>query len=757
MISIRQILLISLCVIGAALLLYPKFWFPWTSVAGSDILSYHYPFYCSISKALQSGYFPFWFSESACGIPSIADNSLLMLVPFNLLLFFVHPITMVKALSMVYILLSFWGVYFWARCWSQSSLVLYGAAFYCIMSFQFHGLLHYGHFAFIPSFVYGPWLLFGAHRLTEQSKLKGYLRWTALIALCVSLLILSSHAQIAMISMEVASFYVLALLLTRKQKVLCPVWIYLFLGFIWGGIGALPQIMTTLQYLPETCRGIVAENAAMRDSGALGLSELTKWFYPCIYGGMGSYWGSMSFWFGQVFNSLFSLILVCYGLFRLPMSLRLVVLLFIILAMGSHTPIYDWHRDLIPGMSLFRFSSRYLFGLLPFFALGAGFGLKRVIESPMHRGIWLTGAVLLGLLYIIFHFGFMIDRVLPGHVHERFMQTNIQHEYIILFGAEALIVFTWTLSHATIRKSMVVVWVLLHIFISISLPFGGSDKSHSLQILGKESTEFQDERYATISPEQDERHKLERREIINPGSFYNASLENGYNGLSLYTGIIPRRFREFMDTQAPQVWTKQNRIQTLPLSDDARAFFSVNGYYPDQNSALKPQQYIAYNNKPLGFYFLTNDFFYPPLRPESIYTDKILTHQKELLDQFVNFYPKAVASTLDSQDHVEVVSYHPERVHLRVTTSQPAVLASSENNLKPWKVNVNGAEKEMRDWLGCFRSVFVDAGKHDVIFYYDHFEIYIYLIIGFSFIFLAMIFVCSPLIPGLKAVNEIKA
>jgi uncharacterized membrane protein YfhO len=70
-------------------------------------------------------------------------------------------------------------------------------------------------------------------------------------------------------------------------------------------------------------------------------------------------------------------------------------------------------------------------------------------------------------------------------------------------------------------------------------------------------------------------------------------------------------------------------------------------------------------------------------------------------------------------DAVEILSYEPDRIRLRVTTSQPGALVLSETYDKGWHASVDGDDAPVHEAYGVIRAVPVDAGESVVELRYD--------------------------------------
>ena len=106
----------------------------------------------------------------------------------------------------------------------------------------------------------------------------------------------------------------------------------------------------------------------------------------------------------------------------------------------------------------------------------------------------------------------------------------------------------------------------------------------------------------------------------------------------------------------------------------------------------------------------TQDDLQKLLSPEFPFRDKLI------LSEEPEFKPALSASS--TNETVEIVEHKEDSQHYRVTLNSPGLLFVSENNFPAWKVKVDGVEKKILTADHTFRAVSLDAGTHEVEFYY---------------------------------------
>jgi hypothetical protein len=177
-------------------------------------------------------------------------------------------------------------------------------------------------------------------------------------------------------------------------------------GIVAGGIAlSAVQLFTGLAESRETLRsaGLPYGLAA---SYSFPPENFLTLLAPHIFGGTKSpaYWGRCYFWEASFFVSVTGLMLAGAGAiwgerhkrrFALVMALVLIVL-----ALGSHTPLFKLLYYYAPGFDKFRGSAKFLFLASLFVALLAGIGLDRLLKGFRVPGLLCAGAAGMAVLLV---------------------------------------------------------------------------------------------------------------------------------------------------------------------------------------------------------------------------------------------------------------------------------------------------------------------------------------------------------------------
>src|SRR6185436_5609724 len=262
------------------------------------------------------------------------------------------------------------------------------------------GHIDAGHLSNLCSMVWAPLLLLAIDGWLDARRAD----WLLVGAASVALLILAGHPQYAFYTGLIAGLYS-ALGLTRVSGR-----VRALLGLL--AMGTLGVALSAAQLLPA----IDAAGEAVRRGGtsydfaasfSLPPENLLTLLVPYPFGGPGllDYWGRAYFWEVSLFIGAAGTCLALIGAWRgergrrrFAVTMSLVSLL---LALGSHTPLFRLLYDFVPGFDAFRGNAKFGFHASLFLCLLAGIGLDRLYRDEHDRQRawrWLLPVVVLGTL-----------------------------------------------------------------------------------------------------------------------------------------------------------------------------------------------------------------------------------------------------------------------------------------------------------------------------------------------------------------------
>lgn len=259
--------------------------------------------------------------------------------------------------------------------------------------------IYAGHLSNLCTMVWAP-LIFGAidgvithGPAGDGRRLAG---WTLFGATAVALQILAGHPQYVFYTGIAAGLYaLLAWVSTAGSRMR----VLLALGGIYGGGAALAavQLLAGVAASAETIRSapLAYEFAAMFSLPPENLLTLVT---PNFLGDMSNYWGRCFRWEMTFFVSVSGLLLAIYGVCRGAKPGRwifvVVIGVMLVLALGSHTPLFRVLYEHVPGFGKFRGASKFMFPASILLTVLAAHGLDAVLRHERVGRGWVIGVIL---------------------------------------------------------------------------------------------------------------------------------------------------------------------------------------------------------------------------------------------------------------------------------------------------------------------------------------------------------------------------
>lgn len=217
----------------------------------------------------------------------------------------------------------------------------------------------------------------------------GRLAWFLGMGLTVAAQIFTPHVQVMYFSSLVLSAYAAVRLawLWREDRTIALRRAGGFvLGFAAAGVVGLAQLFPTLALTQIAVRGSGEGGYAFASSWALPPQELTALVLPDLVGSLQTYWGSAPFKQHTEYLGAGVAALALVGLtgFRRDRRIALIgglALLCVLYALGSATPVHRIAYEVVPMIRSFRAASLMMGPAALLFALLAGFGWQRVLDT----------------------------------------------------------------------------------------------------------------------------------------------------------------------------------------------------------------------------------------------------------------------------------------------------------------------------------------------------------------------------------------
>lgn len=376
----------------------------------SDLLNDRLPARAFVGKSLRNGALPFWMPGVYTGFPTLAAVEVGTLYPSNLILFGCLPPYVAIAYAQVLpLFLAGLGTFLLARDHElpmASSLLSAGA-----FSLSGFFVCHLRQLNMVDAACWVPLEL----ALVERTIRHRPGRAPAALAVVWAVQLLAGHPQVSYFTGLVLVAYLVARWrqIDRSHAAVGgfswparfardrAVW-KLGAAIVVGTLAAAVQLLPGIELAMMSHRqgGFTFEQASMYPAP---LESIWTFVAPYRYGdpGFDSYRLSGIFWeqYGYLglLTALLAVVAVVFG-WREPIVrlLGAMTIFSFLMVLGRNAPFFFWTHRIIPGMSYFRFPTRFLLFVELGIALLGGFGLRFVVERIRgSRGRLAVGAAVL--------------------------------------------------------------------------------------------------------------------------------------------------------------------------------------------------------------------------------------------------------------------------------------------------------------------------------------------------------------------------
>jgi len=158
-----------------------------------------------------------------------------------------------------------------------------------------------------------------------------------------------------------------------------------FVGiYIGGALLAAVQLLPAIQTTHETTRGLrLPFNFA--SMVAFPPENFVTLLAPNVFGEMAKYWGRWYLWETSLFIGVSGLALAVYAAIRCDLRSKLpalvIILVSLLLALGSYTPLFHFLYVWVPGFDRFRSISKFIFPASLFIILLAATGFDQLLRG----------------------------------------------------------------------------------------------------------------------------------------------------------------------------------------------------------------------------------------------------------------------------------------------------------------------------------------------------------------------------------------
>jgi hypothetical protein len=364
----------------------------WTALwADSDLLMNHLPTALLIQRTFASGHgLPLWNPYFGGGQPLAADPLAALFYPPTHLVHFFSLRDYYLVLIMGHLIFAGLGMLLLARrAFGLARLPALVAAVAFMATPRLLSHLGAGHITILQTVAWFPWLALTCWATVHEPR-----RWCAPFGICLALMLLAGHPQMAYYGLMMTAGLAVWLLVGRWRSEGRRALLASVVGLaVAGGIGILLAAVYLLPLMEFTAHSTRQLSVSSMDGYPLRdfLHELIDQNpAPQLP------------WEGMVTPGLAALALALIAIatrLRKAWPIVLGIALVAGLTMGNESPFYHLVAKVLPGFDLFRGLARIWFVALVAFALLAGLGADSLMRGV--RYIWSRGTVAAGLLIVV--------------------------------------------------------------------------------------------------------------------------------------------------------------------------------------------------------------------------------------------------------------------------------------------------------------------------------------------------------------------
>lgn len=672
----------------------------------SDLLNFSYPAReYWVDDYLKKAQIPLWNSYITSGTPFLAQAQTGIFNPLQILLYLILPLDVAFNWSIIisFCLISA-GTYFYSKLIGLSK----SAAFFSASVFSLSGFMvgHLRHIPVILSVSTMPFMFYACEKILKDysgnPKFKvSKLFWPAIFALLVSYSIFGGHlSSTYLIVLFLIFYFILRVIFMNPSNIFqkVPVFLVFVFALILGITLSSVQILSSLELIPYSSR------AAFTFQNSIDTQFYLKYFLlllnPYIFGNpiLGT-WDILKdhYWENIGYIGILPLVLSLIGIIfsikqknKVIKTILLILGICVFLLLGQYSFIYKFFWDFVPGFNMTRIPGRFLLFVDFFLSILAGFGLLYI---QLNTTKYLKKLLILGIITItivdLFIFGINFNPVITPDYYKNSKTVDFLKKDNSLFRIKS------SNSGSHWKKA----WKISQ----------GWQKDLSAYSATKE----------ILAPDSNLYYRIQASGALNnsTGTF------GLYRSINLDKSIISQITTEnlVINKKIPKLgvllgienvkyFISEAKFNDSVLNDLGLTFLrKINTGKPDFDA------YIYLNNKWLPRAYLVGKY------TEFSSSDKLLGYllsntfdpsKEVLLENKIN------KPQTQGRGEVDITLYKDTRVEMDIRSQDGGILVLSDSYYPGWKAYVDGIETKIYLANYAYRAIYIEQGKHKVVFEY---------------------------------------
>jgi hypothetical protein len=695
---------------------------------GSELVTYHYPYYFYISECLKNRIFPLWSPYIFCGHPILAVGNTGVLYPFNLIFFYFPSLYLFSCITVVHFFLAGLFMYIFLRILRFK----YFPSFFSSITFMFCRFFFF--YLHAPSYIHSTiWLPIILSFMELYFKKNNFL-FLFFAILFLTIQFFGGDASLNLIGLFFIFLYFLFRFFTTSEK------LRLTSGYLFLILGSL--FLSAIQLLPlyELNRLSFRASAEFKEmvEASLKFRELLSYlFFPTFsIGNISKY--KFSFHIDEKFTLFinFSTFFALLSLFikdRFGKFLWIVNIFSLLCVLGENTPVFKiiWS---IPFYSSIRYPIKFIYLYFFTFSILTGISLNYILDlkedSTLRRKIIKFCWIILFFYLLIFIFAGWFSYSENNYLIEKGYLILI---FILISFFSIFLYLKNKISEKNFKYFIFIIF-LLSLFFNPSNKlsyyqskyfFPEYDISEDLFLADKEILKEIPEFINFLKKDKD-LYRIYPYEkylfLSNIFSLYKIQSMFGYSAQEI------KDYKDFLKV----------------LQNNRNLFGLLNVKYillPPHLSLYSPGWKLVYD-KEMRVY--QNENFLPRviLVPEYKVMKREVILEKLKKEEF-NFLKYVIleenppenflsAKQVLNFNKVKISKYTPAEVIINCSLKEDGFLFLSDTYYPGWKVYVNGKEDKIYRANYLFRAVYLKKGENKVKFLYAPESFKIGLIISIS-------------------------
>ena len=695
--------------------------------------------------ALRHGQLPLWNPYIFSGTPFIAGTQSAIFYPLNFIYLFLDTALAINVSIALHCFLAAFFTYIYCRYvgLTATGALLSGITFAFGAPFFLH--IFAGHLSNLSTMPWLPLLFLSIEAFLRYGKLK----YSLLGAVALAIQAFAGHPQYLFYSVVAVGLYFAIGLFLRVERHDMPRSIGGFLLLVAGGIA-----LAAVQLLPalELTRYSVREALSYQWVSTFSLppENLLTAFFPNFFGDFLAvpYWGRNNLWESSLYHGVVPMVLVVFALFcdrdRDVKVLAAIALASFVVAVGKHTPLLWILYHYVPGFSLFRGVSKFIFVYSFAFAVIAGHGIDALPHwarmqarksTRLGYGLLLTAGFLIVVALIIQGAGQTWQQWTEAYINSSPPDTPLPALSSDFFT------LTKNIAVQTILRAAAFTFLfgaLLLLFIKAKTILAKHITVALIVLAGLDLWSFGKGYLVTFDPSKlkmDPEVKGLLKKDSNPYRWtipklpdVNMGMIEGLENAGGYDAIVLKNYSDLVNAALGLPIDQPNMV--MGIATVSRIFDMLNVRYYLIDAARQygdPTLTMIFHNERYKVY--RNAKALP--RSFIVHETKVATDREAALGAIMSpeFNPAAfaiVSEPLGFASHSTARSPTPvitrrglNEVVIWADPSAPGLLVLSDSFYPGWKAFVDGKGTEIHRVNYVMRGVVLSPGNHEVVFRYD--------------------------------------